>query len=90
MWHFDTSVDSDELVQPPFKLRNCKCCLVSRLALLEYSKVLGLCVCAGWSLVGIPHCWKSYVAAHILEKRIIESVYNNTTRASDFFQDSKI
>ena len=26
-----TSVDSDELVQPSFKLRNSKCCLVSRI-----------------------------------------------------------
>ena len=32
-----TSVDSDEPVQPPFKLRNSKCFSVSSLTLIEYS-----------------------------------------------------
>ena len=32
-----TSVDSDEPVQPPVKLRNSKCCTVSSLTLIEYS-----------------------------------------------------
>ena len=32
-----TSVDSDEPVQPPDKLRNSKCCSVSSLGILEYS-----------------------------------------------------
>ena len=32
-----TSVDSDKPVQPHFKLRNSKCCLVSRLTFIEYS-----------------------------------------------------
>ena len=32
-----TSVDSEELVRPPFKLRNSKCCSVSSLTVLEYS-----------------------------------------------------
>ena len=32
-----TSVDSDEPVQPPFKLRNSKWCSVSSLTLIEYS-----------------------------------------------------
>ena len=32
-----TSVDSDEPVQPPFKLRNSKLCSVSSLTLIEYS-----------------------------------------------------
>ena len=32
-----TSVDSDEPVQPPFKLRASKRCLVSSLTLIEYS-----------------------------------------------------
>ena len=32
-----TSVDSDEPVQPPFKLRNSKWCLVSSLTLVEYT-----------------------------------------------------
>ena len=32
-----TSVDSDEHVQPPFKLRNSKWCSVSSLTIIEYS-----------------------------------------------------
>ena len=32
-----TSVDSDEPLQPPFKLRNSKWCSVSSLTLIEYS-----------------------------------------------------
>ena len=32
-----TSVDSDEPVQPPFKLRHSKCCLVSSLTIIKYS-----------------------------------------------------
>ena len=32
-----TCVDSDEPLQPPFKLRNTKWCLVSSLTLIEYS-----------------------------------------------------
>ena len=32
-----TSVDSDEAVQPPFKLRNSKRCLVGSLTVIEYS-----------------------------------------------------
>ena len=32
-----TSVDWDEPVQPPVKLSNFKCCLVSSLPLVEYS-----------------------------------------------------
>ena len=32
-----TSADSDEPVQPPFKLRNSKCCSVSSLLVIEYS-----------------------------------------------------
>ena len=68
-----TSVDSDEPVQPPFKLRNYKLCSVSSLTLIEYSSEeqrlwsdwayaqAGLSLC--WS--HIPHCWKSFVAAHM-------------------------
>ena len=49
-----TSVDSDESVQPPFKLRNSKWCSVSTLAIIEYSSDLAkalirLHICAGWS-----------------------------------------
>ena len=34
---FLTSVDSDEPLQPPFKLRNSKWCSVSSLTVIEYS-----------------------------------------------------
>ena len=45
-----TSVDSDEPVQSPFKLRNSKWCLVSSLTFKPPAKALiRLCVCAGWS-----------------------------------------
>ena len=68
-----TSVDSDEPVQPPFKLRNSKWYSVSSLTLIEYSSDwqrlwsdcayvqadLRLC----WS--HIPHCWKSHVVADL-------------------------
>ena len=33
-----TSVDSDELVQPPFKLTNAKCCSDCSLTVKEYSR----------------------------------------------------
>ena len=46
-----TSVDWDEPVQPPFKLRNSKWCSVSSLTLLCWSH--------------IPHCWKSHAMSHI-------------------------
>ena len=32
-----TSVDSEELVQPPFKLRNSKWCSVNSLSVIKYS-----------------------------------------------------
>ena len=69
-----TSVDSDEPVQLPVKLRNSKCCLVSSIKFIDYSSdrqrlwsdcayaQAGMSLC--WS--HIPHCWKSHVAAHIL------------------------
>ena len=45
-----TSVDSDEPVQPLFKLRNSKWCSVSSLTLKRLAKALiRLRVCAGWS-----------------------------------------
>ena len=61
-----TSVDSDEPVQPPFKLRTSKCYFVGSLILIEYSKQLAkalirLQVC--WS--HIPQCGISHVAAHL-------------------------
>ena len=51
-------VDSDEPVQPTFKLRNSKWCSIA------YAQA-GLRLC--WS--HIPHCWKSHVAAHIYSSR---------------------
>ena len=33
-----TSVDSDEPLQPPFKLRNSRWCSVSSLTIIEYSR----------------------------------------------------
>ena len=68
-----TSVDSDEPVQPPFKLRNSKWRSVSSLTIIEYSSdkqrlwsdcayaQAGLRLC--WS--HIPHCWKSHALAQL-------------------------
>ena len=72
-----TSEDSDEPVQPPFKLRNSKLCSVSSLTLIEFlndkqrlwsdctyvQADLRLC----WS--HIPHCWKCHVTTQILKAR---------------------
>ena len=61
-------------MQPPFKLRSSKWCLVSSLRVTEYSNdkqrlwsdcahaQAGLSLC-WWH---IPHCWKSYAAAQIV------------------------
>ena len=76
-----TSVYSDGPMQPPFKLRTSKRCLVSSLTIIEYSSDkqslwsdcayvqadLRLC----WS--HIPHCWKSYALAHIWVRVISKS-----------------
>ena len=63
-----TSVDSDEPVQPHFKLRNSKRCSISSLTLTEYSsdwqRLWSDCAYA-------PHCWKSHVTAHMLTTFII-------------------
>ena len=67
------SVNSDEPLQPPFKLRNSKWCSVSSLTIIEYSRDkqrlwsdsayaqadLRLC----WSHK--PHCWKSHALAQL-------------------------
>ena len=45
MWH----LSSVETVQPPLWLRNSKCFSVSSLTLIEYSSMIRLRVCAGWS-----------------------------------------
>ena len=50
-----TSVDSEDPVLPPLKLRNSKCCSVGSLTVIEYSRdyfakaLIRLRVCAGWS-----------------------------------------
>ena len=68
-----TCVDSDDPLQPPFKLRNSKWCSVSSLTIIEYSsdkqRLWSDCTYAQadlrlcWS--HIPHCWKSHTLAHI-------------------------
>ena len=69
-----TSLDSDQPVQPPFKLRNSKWYLVSSLTIIGYSsdkqRLWSDCTYAQadlrhcWS--HIPHWWKSHVAAHLI------------------------
>ena len=68
-----TSVDSDEPVLSPFKLRNFKWCSVRSLTLIKYSsdkqRLWSDCAYAQadlrlcWS--HISHCWKSHVTALI-------------------------
>ena len=76
-----TCVDSDEPVQPSFKLRNSKWCSVSSITVQEYSSdkqwlwsdcvygQVGLSLC--WS--HIPHCWKSHVVAHIVRHNTLNT-----------------
>ena len=72
MWYFDM-IDSDKPMQPPFKLRNSKCCSVSSLIVIGYSSdgqwLLSDCAYAqaGLSLCWshISHCWKSHVVAQL-------------------------
>ena len=69
-----TSVDSDEPVQPHFKLRNSKWCSFSSLTLIEYScgeqrlwsdcAYAQACLSLCWS--HIPQCWKSHAHLYIL------------------------
>ena len=83
-----TSADSDEPVQPPFKLINSKWCSDSSLTLVEYSSDLQRlwsdCAFAQADLrhcrSHIPHCCKSHVAAQINKKIMI------TYRYSIYFQ----
>ena len=70
-----TSLDSDEPLQPPFKLKHSKRCSVSSLTIIEYSRDLqrlwsdcaysqaDLRLC--WS--HIPHCWKSHALTQLWE-----------------------
>ena len=57
-----TSVDSDEPVQPPFKLRNSKCCMVSSLTIIEYSsgtqRLLSDCT---YAQADLRLCWSHYL-----------------------------
>ena len=85
---FLTSVDSDEPVKPPFKLRNSKWCSVSSLTIKEYSSDLqrfwsdcayaqaGPRLC--WS--HIPHCWKFHALVHIpfYAKFLLVTTHRNT------------
>ena len=68
--HIWTSVESEEPVQPPFKLSYSKWCSVSSLTLIEYSSdPQRLWLASIYAQAGlrpcwphIPHCWKSNVA----------------------------
>ena len=77
-----TSVDSDEPVQPSFKLRNYKWCLFSGLRVIAYSSdqqrhwsdcayaQSGLSLC--WS--HILHCWISHLATQWLSVPLFVSL----------------
>ena len=68
-----TCVESDEHVQPPFKLRNSKWCSASSSIFIEFSsdkqRLWSVCAYAqaGLSLCWshIPHCWKSHATAQL-------------------------
>ena len=69
-----TSVDSDEPVQPPFKLRISKCCSVSSSTIIKYTNDKQR-LWSDWAYVQadlrlswshIPHCWKSHALAHFI------------------------
>ena len=78
-----TRVDSDEPVQPPFKLINSKWRSVSSLTIIEYSSdkqrlwsdcayaQAGLRLC--WSHK--THCWKSHALAHIILFKNNDAMY---------------
>ena len=53
-----TSVDSDEPVQPTFNLRNSKCCSVSSLTVIEYSRdKQRLRSDCAYAQAGLRLCW---------------------------------
>ena len=78
-----TYVDSDEPLQPPFKLRNSKWCSVSNLTIIECSsdvqRLWSDCAYAQadlrlcWS--HIPNCWKSHVLAQLSNDHCITKVH---------------
>ena len=60
-----TSVDSDEPVQPPFKLTNSKRCSVSSLTLIEYSSDLQrLWSDCAYSQADLKLCWLLEISCH--------------------------
>ena len=69
-----TSVDSEEHVQPRFKLRNSKWCSVSSLTFIEFAsdwkRLWPDCAYVQADLrlywLHIPHCWKFHVTDHLL------------------------
>ena len=71
-WH--DCVDSEEPLQPLFKLKNSKWCSVSSLTIIEYSsnyqRLWSDCACAQADLRlcwwHIPHCRKSHALSHIV------------------------
>ena len=76
-----TSVDSDEPLQPPFKLRNSKWCSVSSLTIIECSsdkqRLWSDCAYAQADLrlcwLHIPHCWKSHALAQLKNRACLYS-----------------
>ena len=90
-----TSVDSDESVQSPFKLRNSKLCSTSSLShkifkrlahaliRLRYAQA-GLSLC--WSYM--PHCWKSHVVAHIYKLESKAKIKNQYNQVPHLHQDT--
>ena len=91
-----TFVDSDEHVQPPFKLRNSQWCSVSSLTIIECSsdkqRLWSDCAYAQadlrlcWSLKA--HCWKSHVTAQMWDTT--KCTWNNisliTRSTTSFYQ----
>ena len=77
-----TSVESDEPLQPAFKLRNSKWCSVSSLTIIKYSsnqqRLWSDCAYAQadlrFSWEHIPHCWKSHALAHMSLLDLTKSV----------------
>ena len=78
-----TSVDSDEPLQPPFKLINSKWCSVSSLTIIDAYAQADLRLC--WSHV--PHCWKFHALAHFLFLDNIEKIQEKFKLSFDTFEN---
>ena len=71
-----TKVDSDEPLQPSFKLGHYKWCLVTSLTIIEYSsdkqRLWSDCAYAQADLrlcwLHIPHCWKSHALVQLKQR----------------------